>query len=142
MNVQQEWESQRREEIAQRRYGLDQQACKARQERAETIKRRADRQQYQKHPELLIGESFEIYRALPAEFRCRESFWRPFLDQAINSIRKRRNPDRRHDLEDRARIIILKQNMAPIDLRYKFISIVESRMLEPGLNVTKSVTPD
>jgi hypothetical protein len=36
----------------------------------------------------------------------------------------------------------LKQNMAPIDLRYKFISIVESRMLEPGLNVTKSVTPD
>ena len=142
LNVQKERDQARRQEVARKRYGLDQHAKRERDKRDLERKHRAEEQQLQKRPHEFICEAFENYRALPPSFREHTSFWRPLVDDAIAAIKRHRNVRHRRDLIDRARRMILAQSQAPVELRYEFIEKVETRMTELELNVAKSVTPE
>jgi hypothetical protein len=142
LRVQQERDGQRREKMAQRRYGLDQKSRQARQERILELQLRAEDDQRQKHPEKAIVQSFQTYCATSEDFRQYKGFWLAGLDKAVQAINRRRNIACRNHLVDLSRLNILAQCEKPLELRYEFINILESRMLELGLNVAKSVTPN
>lgn len=139
-NVQQERDGQRRQEMAQRRYGLDEKSRKERQERLCQRQLRAEEEGRQKHPEQTIVQSFQTYCATPKDFRQYKGFWLSGLDKAVQAINRRRNIARRNQLVDLCRLNILAQCEKPLELRYEFINMLESRMLELNLNVAKSVT--
>ena len=141
LNLQKERDQARRQEMARRRYGLDAKARQLRQARQEKLDLAAQNQRYQKYPHELIRESFESYRLLPDPLKMSTAFWRLSLDDAIDSIKNRRNPRQQQALIDRAREVILEQHKAPLDLRYEFINKIETRMIQYGLNVAKCVTP-
>jgi hypothetical protein len=141
LNVQQDRDQARRQEVARKRYGLEQQARRERDKRELELAYRAEEQQLKKQPDKVLFESFENYRVLPPGFRQHTSFWRPLVDGAIEAIKRHRHAPRRQELIDRARQMILAQSQASRELRYEFIGHIETRMLELGLNVAKSVTP-
>lgn len=141
LNVQHERDRQRREHIARRRYGLDQAARKVRAERQAELERRRAQQRQQKHPHEAMRQSFDVYRALPESFRGHTSFWQPLLDRAAEAISRRRNPGHRQQLIDRVRLTILAQTETRLELRYEFLSLIENRLQELGINIIKSVTP-
>jgi len=142
LNVQQERDSQCRQKIVQQRYGLEQKSRKARQERLRELQLRAEEHQCQKHPQQAIVQSFHRYCALPQSFRQCTGLWLPGLDKGAEAIKRRRNIARRNQLIDLSRLNILAQCEKPLELRYEFIKILESRMLAIGLNMAKSVTPN
>lgn len=141
LNIQQERDQARQQQIAQRRYGLDEKACRFREQRIAELKRRAELEKLKKRPHEVILEGFASYRNLPEDFRANSVFWRKPVDDAIRSIQNGRNAGRRQELIDQARQRIIGELHAPLDLRYEFINKIENRMLAFGLNVAKSVTP-
>jgi len=141
-NVQKERDRQRREQIARRRYGLDQAARKVRSERQSEIERRRAQQHQQRHPHEAMRQSFEVYRALPESFRAHTGLWKPLLDRAAEAIMRHRNHGHRQQLIDRVRLTILAQSQARLELRYEFLNLIEKRLQELGLNIAKSVTPN
>jgi hypothetical protein len=141
LNVQQERDQARRQEVARKRYGLEQKARREREKRELELAYRAEEQQLKKQPYEVIFEGFENYRVLPNDFREHTSFWRPLVDDAIVAIKTHRHARRRQELIDRARQRILAQSQASLSLRYEFIAKVDARMIELGLNMANSVTP-
>ena len=142
LNLQKERDQARRQEMARKRYGLDAEARQRRQARQEQLKLAAQNRRYKKYPHELIRQSFESFRLLPEALRTSTAFWRFSLDDAIQSIKNRRNRKLQQTLIDRARLVILEQHEASLELRYEFIKKLETRMIQHGLKVAKCVTPN
>lgn len=123
-NLQQQKDTDRKEIVARRRYGLDQ---KSRQHRAEIRARIAEQKQKKEQPQRILIEAIKAEMALPPDFRDDSTIFKEQMTEGIQSILKRKKQNRQH-LFNQTFAEIMALSDYSLETRYGMIKHVKKQI--------------
>jgi hypothetical protein len=137
-NIQDKKDQQRKVEVAQRRYGLDQKARKVREEikiaRQEFLRRR----EYDKKPWLALVENLKSETNLAPEFK-QFSLFRKNIDRTL-SFMSEKGKQRFQTMMEKAEQAVMNLAEFSIQTRFSMVAFVKERIKKLSIPEAKTVT--
>jgi hypothetical protein len=140
-NKQLEKDKARKQQVAHRRYGLDQKARKERDRIKDALDEQKQKRLLDAQPHLKITEALKAEMSLPPSFRSRITMFRKQIDHAIRSL-LRKKKQKQHTLIEKTHQEIMRLSEFSLDTRYEMIKYVNERIEKLTHHSDKVVTPD
>jgi len=140
-NIQKEKDQAIREQAARRRYGLDQEAKRQRDKIANELALKEQQKMLEKQPHVVILNAIKCEMNLPKPFRTTSKIFKDQIDQAVDSILRRKNQKQRETLINRTHEEIMRLNEFSLGIRYEWIEKINEKINILTKNTAKVVTP-
>lgn len=139
-NLQQQKNQQRKEDIAHRRYSLDQSSIMHRKKIESELSLKKEQQRLEEEPNLQIVNAIQAHTNLPVGFRKSVNLYINYIDEAIQSL-LRKGKQRQKALIEKVKNGIIELSNLSMNERYEWIKYVNERINFFINNKAKVVTP-
>jgi len=137
-NLQDKKDQQKKEEIARRRYGLDQKSRKHREEILAAQRELQERKEFEKKPWLSLVKNLTSETRLSPEFKC-FSIFRNQIDRALAFMTEKGN-QRFKTMLEKAERMIMELAEFPLQTRFEMVEFVKERISKLTMPEAKTVT--
>ncbi len=139
-NLQREKDQKRKEQTARYRYSLDVNSREKREKIEAELARKKEKELLENEPHLKLINAIVSEMNLPSDFRKTISIFKNQMDEAIQSI-LRKKEQRRHTIIKNTHQAIMGLSQFSMDVRYEWINYVNERIDFLNVNGAKVVTP-
>lgn len=140
-NMQQEIDQARKIQAARRRYGLDQQSRKERENTRDALEAQRQKQLLEAQPHLKIVAALKAEMSLPSSMRETATIFRRQINEAVESI-LRKKQQRQQTLINKTHQEIMRLSEFSLETRYDLVDRINERITKLTQTTAKSVTPN
>lgn len=139
-NLQQKKDQAAKNEIARRRYGLDQKSKAQRKQVEDELALKKEQHQSEQHPDIDIVQAIQAHMNLPEKFRRSVKIYLTIIDEALQAV-LRKNKKKQEQLIATIDNQIMKLTNLDLKDKYQWIEYINERLMFLINNKMEIVTP-